>query len=123
MNTCKPVWHEAVTNARSLASPSLKQPRANGVTVKESAGGSTSVCPGGAHCRPSGSEARSGEASVPQDIFQPSGVSPSLPNPCHCCGTSRLLVPSNGKGSGGTRFILCFELKTSWRSTRPSVPD
>ena len=27
MNTCKLVWHEAVTNANSLASPSLKQPR------------------------------------------------------------------------------------------------
>ena len=92
-----------------LPHPSSSQ-GANGVTVK-CRGFHQCLPQRGAHCRPSGSGARSGEASVPQDLFQPSGVSPSLPNPCHCCGTSRLLVPSNGKSSGGTRFIVCFELK------------
>lgn len=111
VNTCKLVsgMRLSQTPIPLLPHPSSSQ-GANGVTVK-CRGFHQCLPQRGAPCRPLGSGARSGEASVPQDVFQPSGVWLSLSDPRHCCGTSRLLVPSNGKGSGGTRFILCLELK------------
>ena len=79
------------------------------MTVKEGAGGSTSVC--------TREPLAAGRQAVGQGVERllflrmssSLQVSPTPPTPATAVELHQ--VPSIGKGSGGTRFILCLELK------------
>ena len=87
----------------------LSSQESDGVTVKEGAGGSTSVC--------TREPLAAGRQAVGQGVerllfLRTSSSLQVFPTPSTpATAVEFQQVPSKGKGNGGTRFILCLELK------------